>query len=60
MKPTDLKNKGMDELKITLSDLKSKLAKLGFDLEAHTLKDTSQINKVKKDIARVLTAINKN
>lgn len=57
MKPTDLKNKSTEELKIMLSDLKSKLAKLSFELEAHILKDTSQLKKTKKEIARTLTVL---
>lgn len=40
-----------------LSESKAKLAKLGFELEAHTLKDTSQLKKTKKEIARTLTVL---
>ena len=57
MKNNDFKNKSVDELRQILSDLKVKLAKLGFGLEANTLKDTSQIKKTKKDVARILTAL---
>lgn len=48
-----------EELSAKYKELKSKLLKLNFDLAANKLKDVSQIKKVKKDIARVLTAINK-
>jgi len=37
---------------------KSKLLKLKFELNEKKLKDFSQINKTKKDIARVMTALN--
>ncbi|OGN02931.1 MAG: 50S ribosomal protein L29 [Candidatus Yanofskybacteria bacterium RIFCSPHIGHO2_01_FULL_42_12] len=57
MKSTDLKNKTSKELEGSLSDLKIKLAKISFELEAHALKDTSQIKKIKKDIARILTLL---
>ena len=57
MKSTDLKNKTSKELEGSLSDLKIKLAKISFELEAHALKDTSQIKKIKKDIALILTLL---
>lgn len=59
MKPTEFKNKTSEELAGILGDLKAKLAKLSFELEANTLKDTSQLTKTKKDVARVLTALKK-
>lgn len=58
MKPTELKHKTSEELTGILGELKSKMAKLSFELEANTLKDTSQISKTKKDIARILNALN--
>ena len=58
MKSKELKNKDVKELTQTLADLKAKLAKLSFELEANTLKDTSQIKKTKKDVAAILTEIN--
>ena len=57
MKLLDLENKTSKELTDLLRGHKIQLAKLGFELEANTLKDTSQIKKMKKDIARVLTAL---
>jgi len=57
MKSKEFKNKNVDELKQVLSDTKAKLAKLSFELEANTLKDTSQIQKTKKDMARILTLL---
>lgn len=59
MKSIELKHKTSEELTATLNELKTKLAKFGFQLGANTLKDTSQIKKIKKDVARILTFINK-
>ncbi len=36
----------------------AKLLKLKFDLNENKLKDVSQIKKAKKDIARIMTALN--
>lgn len=36
----------------------AKLLKLKFDLNESKLKDVSQIKKTKKDIARIMTALN--
>lgn len=58
MKYADLQNKGKEELQEMLKELKVGLGKLRFELANKTLKDFSQINKTKKDIARFLTAIN--
>ena len=55
----DLQNKNREELIENFNDLKTKLAKLSFELEANTLKDTSQIKKIKKEIAQILTTLNK-
>ena len=55
----DLQNKTGQELNEMFKEHKTKLAKLSFELEANTLKDTSQFKKTKKDIARVLTALTK-
>jgi len=51
-------DKGKEELTSMYKELKSKLLKLNFDLGASKLKDISQLKKVKKDIARTLTALN--
>jgi len=57
MKVTELKNKTREELDNMLSDLKSKLLKLNFDLADNKVKDVSQVGKTKRDIARILTVI---
>lgn len=53
----DLKNKTVEELNRNLSELRAKLMQAGFDLADKKMKDTSQIKKTKKDIARVLTEL---
>ena len=58
MKNKELKNKDREELLQILAESKAKLARLGFELGANTLKNTSQINKSKKEIARILTVLN--
>ena len=57
MKSTDLTTTSSTESGEDINDIKLKLAKISFELEAHALKDTSQIKKIKKDIARVLTLL---
>ena len=57
MKYAELKNKNKEELAETLKDLRIKLGKLRFDLSSNTLKDSSQIKKIKLDIARILTTL---
>ncbi len=57
MKHSELKNKESSELNEILKELKVKLGKVRFELANKTLKDFSKIGKIKKDIARVLTAI---
>jgi ribosomal protein L29 len=57
MKIQDIKNKSREELNQLLADLRSKLLKLNFDLAENKVKDISQMNKTKKDIARILTTL---
>lgn len=57
MKPADIKNKTPNELTNALKEYKTKLARFSFELEARTLKNTSQVKKTKKEIARILTAL---
>jgi ribosomal protein L29 len=54
---TDLKSKNVQELGQAEKDLRVKLGKLKFELANKTLKNFSQIRQVKKDIARVMTAL---
>ena len=56
----DFKNKDAQELSQILKELRAKLMQAGFDLADKKLKNTSQIKKTKKDIARILTEMRKN
>ena len=57
MKFTDLKQKTEDELKAELLNLKKEQFNLRFQKYSGQLENSSQVNKVKKDIARVMTAM---
>lgn len=60
MAKDNLKNRSKEELLKMRGDLKAKLMKLNFDLAGNKLKDFSQLKKTKKEIARILTALNLN
>ena len=60
MKYVDLENRTEAELQNMLNELKVKLGKMRFELANKTLKNVSEVTMVKKDIARVLTALNAN
>ena len=60
MEHRNLENKTDIELKNMLEELKIKLGKMRFELANKTLKNVSEIKIVKRDIARVLTALNIN
>jgi large subunit ribosomal protein L29 len=60
MKFSEIKNKTKNELSEMLKDLKGNLSRFNFQLSGNTLKNSSQIGKTKKDIARIMTALNKN
>ena len=58
-KNIDLQNKTQEELFRMLHDLKAKLLQFNFELAEKRLKDFSQVKKTKKEIARILTTLNK-
>jgi ribosomal protein L29 len=60
MKRIDTNNKSRGELQASLRELHTKLTQLSFDQGDKKLKDSSQLKKTKKDIARLLTAYNAN
>ena len=60
MKFSEIQSKSQDELNEMLGELRIKLGKFRFELADKSLKDVSQLKKTKKDIARILTVINKN
>jgi len=57
MKYTDLKDKTINELNELLKQKKVELFENRIKLKTMQLKDTSVIRKIKKDIARIKTAI---
>ena len=57
MKATEVKAMTVDELNSKLGDLKEELCALRFQLAANQLENTARIKAVKKDIARVKTAL---
>mgnify|MGYP003431952707 CR=1 FL=1 len=59
MKAAELKNMTSAELTSKLKELKSELFKLRFQNEINQLDNPHKIADVKKDIARVMTALNK-
>ena len=59
MKATELNKMTSAELTSKLKELKSELFKLRFKTEINHLDNAHMIADVKKDIARVMTALNK-
>jgi large subunit ribosomal protein L29 len=60
MKATALRERSVDELAKTLSDLEEQLFKLRFQKSTGQIENPVKIREVRKDIARVLTVINEN
>ncbi len=59
MKKFDVANKSNEELMNALKEMRDNLHKMSFQKAESKLKDTTQLSKTKKDIARILTALNK-
>ena len=57
MKFSEVQSKSQPELQEMLKEARVKLGKLRFELANKALKDTSQIGKTRRDIARVMTAM---
>ena len=57
MKRIQTDNKTKEELLHDLHELRTKLDKLSFDFAEKKLKNTMELGSVKRDIARLLTAI---
>lgn len=58
VKIKELQKKSKSGLEKILRERRERLRALRFDLDQGKLKDTSQIKKTKKDIAKILTLIN--
>ena len=59
MSSQELKEKTRKELNQILADKRENLRKLRFNLASGKVKDVREIRKVRKDIARILTLLNK-
>ena len=57
MKRFETANKSKEELLTALTEMRVKFSQLEADRADKKLKDSSQFNKIKKDIARILTAL---
>ena len=57
MKASELRELTVEELRTKLTELKTELVNLRFQLAVNQLENTSRIGAVKKDIARVSTVI---
>jgi len=53
----DIKNKTKEELRVLLNEFRAKIVKLRFDLSDKKLKNFSEIEKTRRNIARVLTSL---
>ena len=54
----DLKTKDTGELKELVREFRVRYGRLAFERQAKTLKKSSELGSVKRDIARMLTIIN--
>jgi len=59
VKIKELQKKSKSGLEKILRERRERLRALRFDLDQGKLKDTSRIKKTKKDIAKILTLLNK-
>jgi len=54
----EIKNKGLKDLKELLAEKRNELREFKFKANENQLKNVSQISKIKKDIAKILTIVN--
>jgi len=57
MKPEELRNKTVEELNAAVADLNQEMFNLKFQLHTGHLENTSRIPAVRKEIARIKTAL---
>jgi large subunit ribosomal protein L29 len=57
MKPEELRDKTVEELNAVVAELNQELFNLRFQLHTGHLENTSRIPEVRKDIARIKTAL---
>jgi large subunit ribosomal protein L29 len=58
MKIKELRQKSKDDLNKILQDDREKVRQIRFDMSSGKVKNVREINKIKKDIARILTILN--
>lgn len=59
MKFAEIKDKTEQELQVLFKEAQLKLGRLSFELKSKTLKNVSEIGKTRKEIAQLLTALNR-
>lgn len=57
MKAKELREKSKEELGTMLKDFRAKLMQARFDISSRQLRDSSEVKKTTKDIARILTIL---
>lgn len=57
MKPEDIRGNSLEELSVLEGDLRRQLWKARFDNHTNQLDDTSSIQKLRRDLARVKTIL---
>ncbi|MFZ1864889.1 MAG: 50S ribosomal protein L29 [Polyangiales bacterium] len=57
MKPEDIRGNSIEELAVLEGDLRRQLWKARFDNHTNQLDDTSSIQKIRRDLARVKTVL---
>tara|TARA_B100000965_G_scaffold391398_1_gene399396 strand:- start:2824 stop:3006 length:183 start_codon:yes stop_codon:yes gene_type:complete len=60
MKKADIKKLTKDEMNNKIGSLKKDLFNIRFKKVNGQLEDTAKVNQIKKDIAKILTRLNKN
>jgi len=58
MKPKELRNKTIPELRKLLLEMREKSRVVRFKIGTAEVKDVRQVKKIKRDIARILTMVN--
>ncbi|WOO86569.1 50S ribosomal protein L29 [Mollicutes bacterium LVI A0039] len=58
MQYSDIKEMSNTDIEAKIAELKKELLNLRFQLATGNLEDTAQIKNLKKDIARLMTALN--
>jgi large subunit ribosomal protein L29 len=59
MKAKELRQKTENELKMILKESREKMRQLRFDLASKKLKNTNELKIIKRQIAQILTILNK-